>query len=80
MNVVKRIDDIGRITIPRDWRNSLRWMGGDEIEMICNDDGTILLRKYVEDDARALKELSSKWENDSEIYQQFLNLIQMLEK
>ena len=46
MNVVKKIDDIGRIAIPKDLRRSLRWMGGDEIEIIPNDDGTVLLKKH----------------------------------
>ena len=54
MNVVKKMDDIGRITIPKDIRNSLRWMGGDEIEIIVKDDDTILLRKCENDTAKRL--------------------------
>lgn len=50
MNVVKKLDDIGRITIPKDFRRSLRWMEGDEIDMVLNADGSILLRKH-EDNA-----------------------------
>ena len=34
MIIIKKIDDIGRIAIPRDVRRALRWMGGDEIEII----------------------------------------------
>ncbi len=77
MNVIKKIDDIGRITIPQDLRRSLRWMGGDEIEITVNPDESLLLRKRQDtNDARVLKEISSK---HPELEQQFLDLIQMLE-
>lgn len=44
--MVKRIDDVGRVAIPKDLRRSLRWLGGDEIEIIDNKDGSLTLRKY----------------------------------
>lgn len=78
MNVVKKMDDIGRITIPKDIRNSLRWMGGDEIEIIPNEDGTILLRKGSNDTADKLEELRAEWSNDPEIEQRFLELIDLV--
>lgn len=34
--MIKTMDDVGRIAIPKDLRRSLRWMGGDEIEIIDN--------------------------------------------
>ena len=45
MVIIKKIDDIGRIAIPRDVRRALRWMGGDEIEIIPKDNGELVLRK-----------------------------------
>lgn len=33
MVIIRKIDDTGRIAIPKDIRRSLRWMGGDEIEL-----------------------------------------------
>ena len=47
--MLKKIDDIGRIAIPKDLRRSLHWMGGDEIEIVDNGDGSITLRKYDPD-------------------------------
>ena len=79
MNVVKKIDDIGRIAIPKDVRRSLRWMGGDEIEIISNDDGTLLLRKHENDTAERLRELQADWKDDADIAQQFLDLIALIE-
>ena len=79
MTVVKKIDDIGRISIPKDLRRSLRWMGGDEIEIIPKDDGTVLLRKSENDTTKRLKELSAEWSDDSEVEKQFLELIALIE-
>ena len=80
MTVVKKLDDVGRISIPRDIRNSLRWMGGDSIELIVNDDNTILLRRYQNNTTvNQLKELSLEWQNDETIKQQFLDLISLIE-
>jgi AbrB family looped-hinge helix DNA binding protein len=73
------MDDIGRIVIPRDIRNTLRWMGGDEIEIILNNDNTILLRRYQDNTAQQLKELSSEWQDDPEVKQKFLDLISLIE-
>ena len=46
MVLTRKIDDIGRIAIPKDLRRSLRWMGGDEIEIVPKDNGEIILRKH----------------------------------
>lgn len=78
MNVVKKMDDIGRITIPKDIRNSLRWMGGDEIEIIVKDDDTILLRKCENDTVKRLEELRAEWSGDPNVEQRFLELIDLI--
>jgi len=79
MNVVKKMDDIGRIVIPQDLRRSLRWMGGDEIEIISNNDGSLTLRKHENDTAKRLKEISLEWSNDIDVEQQFTELIKLIE-
>ena len=72
------MDDIGRITIPKDIRNSLRWMGGDEIEIIMNNDGTVLLRKNENDTTKKLEELRAEWSGDPDVEQRFLELIELI--
>ena len=79
MTVIKKMDDIGRIVVPRDMRNSLRWMGGDEIELTLNSDNTVLLRRYQDNTAEQLKELSANWKDDPEVKQKFLDLISLIE-
>ena len=78
-SVVRKIDDIGRIAIPKDVRRSLRWMGGDEIEVILNDDDTILLRKYKNDTVEKLRQMSAEWSDDADVEQQFLELMALIE-
>lgn len=80
MNVVRKIDDIGRIAIPKDLRRSLRWMGGDEIEIISNEDESILLRKHEPDSVKRLVDISEEWTDDEEIQQSFVKLIELINK
>lgn len=79
MSAIRKIDDIGRIAIPKDVRRSLRWMGGDEIEIIPKEDGTILLRKHENNTAQSLRALLAEWKNDSVVEQHFLDLIELIE-
>lgn len=43
--VVRRIDDLGRIVIPKEIRRTLRINEGDNLEIYVNDD-SIVLKKY----------------------------------
>ena len=79
MKIIKKIDDIGRIAIPKDVRRSLRWMGGDEIEIIPQENGTIVLRPHTRDIYRELSDLRIAYEDDSEIQQKFLELIELIQ-
>ena len=70
--IVRKIDDLGRVSIPKEVRKTLGWYSGDEIEMSFNND-SIILRKYLPDyqaRAVALKEmliLDPEVENKQEI-------------
>lgn len=43
--IVRRIDDLGRIVIPKEIRNTLRIKNGDKLDIIAYDD-RIILQKY----------------------------------
>lgn len=45
-NFTRKIDDLGRIAIPKEVRKKLSWFPGDEIEMRF-EDTTITLQKYT---------------------------------
>jgi AbrB family transcriptional regulator (stage V sporulation protein T) len=44
--IVRRIDDLGRIVVPKEIRRTLRIREGDPLEIFTNRDGEILLKKY----------------------------------
>ena len=59
--VVRRIDDLGRVVIPKELRRSLRIQEGDPLEIFTDDEGGVIFRKYdytesVEDSVQRLRE------------------------
>jgi AbrB family transcriptional regulator (stage V sporulation protein T) len=44
--IVRRIDDLGRVVIPKELRRTMRIKGGDPLEIFVGNDGCITLRKY----------------------------------
>ncbi|MCR4962736.1 MAG: stage V sporulation protein T [Firmicutes bacterium] len=44
--IVRRIDDLGRVVIPKEIRRNLRIREGDPLEIFVDRDGGIILKKY----------------------------------
>lgn len=44
--IVRRIDDLGRVVIPKEIRRTLRIREGDPLEIYVDRDGEIILKKY----------------------------------
>ena len=44
--IVRRIDDLGRVVVPKEIRRMLRIREGDPLEIFTDKDGGIVLRKY----------------------------------
>ncbi|SHJ80273.1 AbrB family transcriptional regulator, stage V sporulation protein T [Hathewaya proteolytica DSM 3090] len=44
--IVRRIDDLGRVVIPKEIRKTLRIREGDPLEIFTDRDGEIILKKY----------------------------------
>ena len=44
--IVRRIDDLGRIVVPKELRRNLRIREGDPIEIFTGKEGEIILKKY----------------------------------
>ncbi len=80
MSIIRKIDDVGRISLPKDLRRSLRWMGGDEIEIIPREDESIILRKLENNTCARLNAIKEEWSDDEEIQQHFLELIELINK
>lgn len=44
--IVRRIDDLGRVVIPKEIRRTLRIREGDPLEIFTDKDGGVILKKY----------------------------------
>lgn len=44
--IVRRIDDLGRVVIPKEIRRTLRIREGDPLEIYVDRDGEVILKKY----------------------------------
>ena len=44
--IVRRVDDLGRIVIPKEIRRTLKIREGDPLEIYTEKDGGVILRKY----------------------------------
>ncbi len=44
--IVRRIDDLGRVVIPKEIRRTMRIREGDPLEIYTENDGSVVFRKY----------------------------------
>lgn len=44
--IVRRIDDLGRIVVPKEIRRVLRIREGDPLEIFTGKDGEVIIKKY----------------------------------
>lgn len=44
--IVRRIDDLGRVLIPKEIRRTLRIREGDPLEIFTNSEGEVIFKKY----------------------------------
>ena len=64
--IVRRIDDLGRVVIPKEIRRTMRIREGDPLEIYTSRDGEVIFKKYsllggVEDFASHLCETMSRY-------------------
>ena len=44
--IVRRIDDLGRVVIPKEIRRTMRIREGDPLEIFTNHEGEVIFKKY----------------------------------
>ena len=44
--IVRRIDDLGRVVVPKEIRRTLRIREGDPLEIFTDREGGVILKKY----------------------------------
>ena len=50
--IVERVDDYGRLLIPKEIRRKLRIREADRFEIFLEDDDTIIFKKYCADECK----------------------------
>lgn len=45
--IIRRIDDLGRVVIPKEVRRSMRIKEGDPLEIFTTNDGAVCFKKYM---------------------------------
>ena len=59
--IVRRIDELGRIVVPKEIRRSCHLQEGDPMEIYLGQDGEIILKKYdTEPEITNLKEAAKR--------------------
>ena len=51
--IIRRVDDFGRVVIPRTVRNRVGWKEHDIVEFFITDGGDVVLRKVKSDEKNA---------------------------
>ena len=44
--IVRRIDDLGRVVLPKEIRKTMRIREGDPLEIFTDREGEVILKKY----------------------------------
>ena len=60
--IVRRIDDLGRIVIPKEIRKTLKVKEGMPLEIYTDQEGGIILKKYL-----PFSEFASLWGSEVEL-------------
>lgn len=70
--IIRRVDDLGRVVIPREIRQHLRIKEGAPLEILVSEDGNITLKKIdteksILDDVRSLEETLHQYSETLEL-------------
>lgn len=68
--IVRRIDDLGRVVIPKEIRRTLRIREGSPLEIFTDNDGNVIFKKYspiyeMSDNAMSVAEVLHKLTNET---------------
>ena len=61
--IVRRIDDLGRIVIPKEIRQTMRIRAGEPLEIFIEGEDTVCFRKYKTNLGDAVEHLKDQIEN-----------------
>ncbi len=64
--IVRRIDELGRVVIPKEIRRSLKIKDGDPLEIFRDKDKLVLVKYAPEDDKQDAVDTLNEWLKDTE--------------
>ena len=53
--IVRRIDDLGRIVIPKEIRRTMRIHEGDPLEIYTDSDGTVIFKNILQSESWGIR-------------------------
>jgi stage V sporulation protein T len=59
--IVRRMDDMGRVVIPKEIRRQLKFVDGDPLEIYTEGEDTVCFRRYIIDEQKEFKEDCAKF-------------------
>jgi len=59
--IVRRIDDLGRVVIPKEIRRTLRIKEGTPLEIFTDKEGEVILKKYSPIGVFLQKNMQNRW-------------------
>ena len=68
--IVRRIDDLGRVVIPKEIRRTVGIREGDPLEIFLDEDGAVMFKKY---DPGYRNNLITTLQNISDYYEEYEN-------
>lgn len=76
--IVRKVDELGRIVIPKELRDKLNIDNGDSLEVYTQPNGAIVLKKYepMKDDSKAkIAEIVAKSDMNKEERSEIMKLL-----
>lgn len=85
--IVRRTDNLGRIVVPKEWRNMLNIGCGDPVEMLVEGDSVIIrkyqnagaIKQHMHEPENAVNQSHIKFDTKSAIMAHLRNLNELLE-
>lgn len=79
--IVRRIDDLGRVAIPKEIRRTMKIKEGDPLEIFLSEDGGVVFKKYdpFPEVLESLRDARDTMDEDSPFYEEVCNLISRME-
>lgn len=80
--IIRRVDDLGRVVIPKDIRRAMGIHEGEPLEIFIGGDDTICFRKYKNNLSDAVEHLRDQIENggDDLTYATLMRIDALLEE